>query len=120
MIPYLLFFLIFQSVSISYAQTVNHSDPYDITYEKNIILLKIKDNVVLPKVLGKSAGVVTTGIVSLDDIFLKYKIEKMEKIFKNEKAPLQKRMFKDYYGKEHEVGRLDKIYKLAKKMVLLK
>jgi len=88
-------------------------DPYNPTYEPNVILVKFKDDASISKGLAK--GVATTGISSIDQLNQTYKVESMGQIFPNIQSRLSKPTFRDPSGKVHEVPNLDKIYKLKYK-----
>jgi len=110
---YILLVLVF-SIFLS-AQTPQqfNLDPYNPTYEPNVILVKFKDDASLSKSLAK--GIVTTGISAIDQLNQTYQVESMEKVFHNAQPRLSKPTFKDPSGKIHEVPNLDKIYKLKYK-----
>jgi len=87
-----LFGMVFILFSTITAQNILRSDPYNITYEPNIILLKFNDSTEMPSTLGKGIGNVVIGIASIDNLFSTYKIEAIDKMFKNVKEPIQKKM----------------------------
>ena len=87
-----LFGMVFILFSTITAQNILRSDTYNITYEPNVILLKLNDNTEMPSVLDKGIGNVVTGIASIDNLFSTYKIVAMDKMFKNVKAPIQKKI----------------------------
>ncbi|WKZ71250.1 MAG: S8 family serine peptidase [Melioribacteraceae bacterium] len=94
------------------AQEVLKNDPYNITYEPDVILFMINDEYEIDGNALKAKGNIVTGLDGLDAILTKYRVKEIKKLFENFEVENQQRLFKDYYGNEHEVKRLDKIYEM--------
>lgn len=61
--------------------------PFIPKYVPGEIIIKFKDSSSL-QISGSSSGIVTTGIASVDEINLKYKVASAEKLLKQESVPL--------------------------------
>jgi len=79
-----------------FAQQVQSSvlDPYNPTYEPNVILVKFKDNTSISKGLVK--GVATTGISTIDNLNRTFEVESIEKVSRNAQPQTGKAHLKQY------------------------
>jgi len=74
------------------------------------ILVRFQDDASIGNL--KQAGIAQTGVISVDQIFIKYKVSENKRLFPNEKRLLSPVVLTVYNGKEFEQPSLHNIYKL--------
>ena len=90
-------------------------DPDRPEYVEGTILVKLTDTAPLRKPIAIQKGQVVTGISQIDELNRQYRVKEMEQLFPNWRAPSGKpikRTMRDIHGREYEVPRLDRIYRL--------